>query len=119
MYEFLLISYLVVALALVGLVLIQQGKGADMGASFGAGASNTVFGSGGSGNFLTRTTAMLAILFFVLSLALGNLSSRTDDTVDPFSDLAVPMNEEAPTQELPPSGDEQDDNSGSDIPQSN
>ena len=59
MYEILLVVYLLVSLALIGLVMIQQGKGADMGASFGAGASNTVFGSGGSGSFLTRTTAIL------------------------------------------------------------
>lgn len=58
MYEILLVVYLLVSLALIGLVMIQQGKGADMGASFGAGASNTVFGSGGSGSFLTRTTAI-------------------------------------------------------------
>lgn len=75
MYNILLGVYLLVAIGLVGLVLIQQGKGADMGASFGAGASNTVFGSSGSGNFLTRSTAVLATLFFVISLALGNLSA--------------------------------------------
>ena len=54
MLTVLLVIYLLAALGVIGLVLIQQGKGADMGASFGAGASNTVFGSGGSGNFLTR-----------------------------------------------------------------
>lgn len=64
MYEVLLVVYLLVAIALVGLVLVQHGKGASMGASFGAGASNTVFGSSGSGNFLTKSTAILAILFF-------------------------------------------------------
>ena len=69
MYEVLLVVYLLVALALVGLVLVQHGKGASMGASFGAGASNTVFGSSGSGNFLTKSTAILAILFFVISVA--------------------------------------------------
>jgi len=58
MYEVLVVIYLLVALGLIGLVLIQQGKGADMGASFGAGASGTLFGSSGSGNFLTRTTAI-------------------------------------------------------------
>ena len=70
MYEVLLVVYLLVALALVGLVLVQHGKGASMGASFGAGASNTVFGSSGSGNFLTKSTAILAILFFVIILLL-------------------------------------------------
>ena len=76
MYEILLVVYLLVSLALIGLVMIQQGKGADMGASFGAGASNTVFGSGGSGSFLTRTTAILATLFLVTSLLLGSLSTH-------------------------------------------
>jgi len=110
MYEFLLISYLVVALALVGLVLIQRGKGADMGASFGAGASNTVFGSGGSGNFLTRTTAILAILFFALSLVLGNLSSEAGSEAQPFQDLETPVTETVPA--------ENNDND-SDVPTSN
>ncbi|PJG59075.1 preprotein translocase subunit SecG [Aeromonas cavernicola] len=76
MYEILLVLYLLVSLALIGLVMVQQGKGADMGASFGAGASNTVFGSSGSGSFLTRTTAILATLFFVISLVLGSMSSN-------------------------------------------
>ncbi|QXC28592.1 preprotein translocase subunit SecG [Aeromonas sp. FDAARGOS 1409] len=76
MYEILLVVYLLVSLALIGLVMVQQGKGADMGASFGAGASNTVFGSGGSGSFLTRTTAILATLFFLISLVLGSMSSN-------------------------------------------
>jgi len=76
MYEILLVVYLLVSLALIGLVMIQQGKGADMGASFGAGASNTVFGSSGAGSFLTRTTAFLATLFFVISLLLGSMSSN-------------------------------------------
>ena len=75
MYEILLVVYLLVALAVIGLVLVQQGKGASMGASFGAGASNTVFGSSGSGNFMTRATAVLATLFFVLSLVLGSMGS--------------------------------------------
>jgi preprotein translocase subunit SecG len=66
--------HIVVALAIVGLVLIQQGKGADMGASFGSGASQTIFGSAGSGNVLTRSTTWLAIAFFVTSLSLAVLA---------------------------------------------
>ncbi|VEA31617.1 Protein-export membrane protein secG [Salmonella enterica subsp. enterica] len=54
MYEALLVVFLIVAIGLVGLIMLQQGKGADMGASFGAGASATLFGSSGSGNFMTR-----------------------------------------------------------------
>ena len=65
------VVHVLTALALIGLVLIQQGKGADAGASFGAGASQTVFGSGGAGNFLTRTTAILATVFMLTSLALA------------------------------------------------
>ena len=76
MYEILLVVYLLVSLALIGLVMIQQGKGADMGASFGAGASNTVFGSGGSGSFLSRRTAIVATLFFLISLVLGSMASN-------------------------------------------
>jgi preprotein translocase subunit SecG len=95
MYEILLVVYLLIALTLIGLVLIQQGKGADMGASFGAGASNTVFGSGGSGNFLTKATTLLAAGFFVVSLVLGNLSSNATKQGSEWEDLSVPQVEES------------------------
>ena len=65
------VLHVVIAVALVGLVLIQQGKGADAGAAFGGGASQTVFGSQGSGSFLTRATTLLAIVFFVTSFSLA------------------------------------------------
>jgi preprotein translocase subunit SecG len=65
------VVHVVIAVALVGLVLIQQGKGADAGAAFGGGASQTVFGSQGSGSFLTRVTTLLAIVFFVTSFSLA------------------------------------------------
>ena len=110
MYEILMIAFLVVALVLIGFIMLQQGKGADMGASFGSGASNTVFGSSGSGNFLTRATAGLAVVFFILSLVLGNLSTSTDESSNDFSDLSVPAEE----QELPPADDKSD--SESDVP---
>jgi preprotein translocase subunit SecG len=64
------------ALAMIGLILIQHGKGADMGAAFGGGSSGSLFGASGSANFLSRTTAVLAAVFFVCTLALayfGNL----------------------------------------------
>ena len=77
MYEALLVVFLIVAIGLVGLIMLQQGKGADMGASFGAGASATLFGSSGSGNFMTRMTALLATLFFIISLVLGNINSNS------------------------------------------
>lgn len=71
MENVLVIVHLLLAIGLVGLVLIQHGKGADMGAAFGSGASATVFGSGGAGNFLSRLTGILAALFFITSLALA------------------------------------------------
>jgi len=88
MYEVLMVVYLVVAIGLVGLILIQQGKGADMGASFGAGASATLFGSSGAGNFLTRSTAILAVGFFALSLTIGNLSANHTKSEDAWNDLS-------------------------------
>ncbi|WP_025673893.1 preprotein translocase subunit SecG [Salinivibrio socompensis] len=90
MYEILLVIYLLAAIGVIGLVLVQQGKGADMGASFGAGASNTVFGSGGSGNFLTRMTTGFAIAFFALSLVLGNLTAHDPKAKSGFEDLSEP-----------------------------
>jgi preprotein translocase subunit SecG len=89
MYEVLMVVYLLVALGLIGLVLIQQGKGADMGASFGAGASGTLFGSSGSGNFLTRSTAVLAVAFFTLSLIIGNLSANHAKQDDAWKDIGT------------------------------
>ena len=73
MYTVLVIVHVLVSVALIGLVLIQHGKGADAGAAFGSGASGTVFGSRGSANFLTRATAWLATGFFVVSLSLAYL----------------------------------------------
>ncbi len=72
-----LIVMVIVALAIIGLILIQQGKGADMGASFGSGASNTVFGSAGSGNFLSHATAILAAVFFTCCLVLAWFSNHS------------------------------------------
>ncbi|MCC5452459.1 MULTISPECIES: preprotein translocase subunit SecG [Gammaproteobacteria] len=100
MYDLFVICYLLVSLALILLVLIQHGKGASMGAAFGAGASGTVFGSSGTGNFLTKTTTFLAILFFMLSLVLGNLTakqSKPDDGSDFFQSVPV-TTEQAPAK---------------------
>lgn len=69
--QIILIVHVLAAIGIIALILIQQGKGADAGASFGAGASQTVFGSSGSGNFLTKSTAALAALFFVTSFGLA------------------------------------------------
>ena len=74
------------ALALIGLVLLQQGKGADVGAAFGSGSSGTVFGSSGGANFLTRLTTFFAVLFFVLSFSLAYLAKERTQ-----SSAALPM----------------------------
>jgi len=95
MYEILLVVYLIVSLALVGMILIQQGKGADMGSSFGAGASATVFGSSGAGNFMTKTTTTLATIFFVLSIVLGNLTTGQIKKSDEWENLSAPVATEA------------------------
>lgn len=71
MESIVIIVHVIAAIGITGLVLIQQGKGADMGASFGSGASQTVFGSVGSGNALTKATSMLTVVFFVTSLTLA------------------------------------------------
>ena len=71
MQNIVVVVHVIVAIAIVGLVLLQQGKGADAGASFGAGASQTVFGASGSGNFLVRATTVAATMFFVTSLLLA------------------------------------------------
>ena len=97
-YEVLLVAYLIVALLLIGFVLIQQGKGADMGASFGSGGSNTVFGSSGSGNFMTRTTGILAGLFFFISLSLGAMTANRESAEDEWNNLEVPAAVEEPVQ---------------------
>lgn len=73
MYQLVLVAHVFIAVLLIALVLIQHGKGADIGAAFGSGASNTVFGSQGSGGFLFKLTGALAIGFFVTSLTLSYL----------------------------------------------
>lgn len=88
--------HFVVALLMIGLVLLQQGKGASMGASFGGGASNTVFGSSGSATFFGKMTALLAVIFFVSSLGL-TLIARNNAQIDSGSILPI-IEAEQPTQ---------------------
>lgn len=75
MYQLVLMIHVLIAFTIIGLVLIQHGKGADIGAAFGSGASNTVFGSQGTGGFLFKLTGGLALLFFATSLALSSMIS--------------------------------------------
>ena len=73
----LLSFHVIIAVIIIVLILLQKGKGADMGSAFGAGASGTIFGAKGSANFLSRTTAILATIFFITSLALAYLNKGT------------------------------------------
>ena len=75
MREIIIVIDVLAAIGLISLVLLQQGKGADMGAAFGSGASQSLFGSRGTANFLTRTTAVLAVVFFLSNVALAYLAS--------------------------------------------
>lgn len=114
MYTFasaILAVQMVTALAMIGLILIQHGKGADMGASFGGGSSGSLFGATGSANFLSRTTAVLAAVFFVATLALAYLGNYRPDTAGSVlegaaSSVPVPTTGEAlPTiPEVPAEG---------------
>jgi len=72
--------HVVIALVIIGLVLLQHGKGADMGSGFGGGASGSLFGATGSANFLSRATAVLATLFFITSLGLAYLATNKPRT---------------------------------------
>ena len=79
MFSFLLVVQIVVSVSIIALVMLQQGKGADMGAGFGAGASGTVFGSRGSGSFFTRATAILATVFFINCLLIASPLIRDNE----------------------------------------
>jgi preprotein translocase subunit SecG len=113
-----IVVHLLVAIGVVALVLLQQGKGADAGASFGSGASATVFGSQGSSTFLSRFTAILAAVFFATSLGLAFFATRQADQLsgaglpDPAV-LEVPVSkpvvEDVPVLESAPSAPVADD----------
>jgi preprotein translocase subunit SecG len=89
LFPLVLTVHIIVGLGVIGLVLIQHGKGADMGAAFGSGASGSLFGASGSANFLSRTTAVLAAVFFATSLALAYLASAKPKTTGSVIDGAV------------------------------
>lgn len=92
------------AIGVIVLVLLQHGKGADAGASFGSGASQTVFGSAGSGNFLTHTTAICAVIFFSASLGLAHLNKKAVTTMGALNfdkTLVQPKVSPAPVSDLP------------------
>lgn len=105
MEQIILVVHLLVALAIIGLIMIQQGKGADMGASFGAGASQTLLGSAGSGNALTKATSWLVAAFFATSFALAVVANEKTAPVEDLG-IEIPVEAEAPAGDLPVVDDE-------------
>ena len=97
--QFLVLLHVIISIALIILVLLQQGKGAELGATFGSAASQTVFGSQGSGSFLLKLTGLLALLFFTTSLRLGYLAGHLNkqDAIQKLANLAqqspLPVNQ--------------------------
>ena len=117
LHTLLFVLQVLVAVVLIGFILIQHGKGADAGAAFGSGSSSTVFGSQGSGSFLTKVTAVLVFIFLSNSLFLGYLASKSIKQT-PASLLDQPgvvLQQDKPEQDIPPATKE---NSGedSDLP---
>lgn len=98
MFSFLLAVQILVSVAIITLVLLQQGKGADMGAAFGSGASATVFGARGSGSFFTRATGILAAVFFVNCLLIASPLVRTGN--NETSNIASQLEEKARAEQL-------------------
>ena len=102
----LLVAHVLIAAAIIGLVMLQKGKGADAGAGFGAGASGTVFGARGSGNFLSRSTAIAATAFFATSLGLAYVNRDVEvvesllDSVSQEESAAVPVTEDGSAGEF-------------------
>ena len=99
MYQLVLLVHVLVSLVIIGLVLMQQGKGSDMGSAFGSGASGTVFGSQGTGSFLFKLTASLVFVFFVTSLLLSSIVARQQSNVNldvtaPVSGRPLPVDSE-------------------------
>ncbi len=100
MLTVLTVVHVLLTISLIGLVLIQRGKGADMGAAFGSGASNTMFGSQGAASFLTRTTGVVAALFFVTSLSLAYMGGQRTErqSVTELDQPAVSVEAEVSTE---------------------
>lgn len=90
--------HIMTAFAIIGLILLQHGKGAQTGAAFGSGASTTIFGSQGSGNFLSRSTAILITLFFIINLSLSALTHKKAKQTEM---LLAPMKNSQPQSEVP------------------
>jgi len=96
LFSVVLTVHILVALAIIGLVLMQHGKGADMGAAFGSGASGSLFGASGSANFLSRTTGVLAAVFFLTSLSLAYIASDKPKTAGSLMQESVQLQAVSP-----------------------
>jgi preprotein translocase subunit SecG len=106
MYQVIIVVHVLLGLGIIGLVLMQHGKGADAGAAFGSGSSGSVFGAQGAASFLSRATAILATLFFLTSLGLAFLTGNTGEPVDIMDApeiSEVPLTENVP--QAPPAAD--------------
>lgn len=115
--QLIMVVHIAAAIGIIALILIQQGKGADAGASFGSGASQTVFGSGGSGNFLTKSTAALAALFFATSFGLAIYAKeKAGIDVDAALPSAEVIEAQALDQEIPAVTDEIPTLDASEVP---
>ena len=95
-----LIIHVLAAASIIGLVLMQHGKGADMGAAFGSGSAGSLFGSTGSANFLSRATAVFAVVLFVTSMGLSYLSFEKSSSVGIMSSDQLPVSTEVPIPAL-------------------
>jgi len=115
-----LVVHVLAALGVIGLVLLQHGKGADVGAAFGSGASGSLFGATGSANFLSRTTAILAAVFFLSSLGLAYLANAKPRTGGSVMDAGSPPAAGAPkssgAEPSKPQAPEAPAAKGSDVP---
>ena len=97
----LIVLHVLVALGIIGLVLLQHGKGADMGSGFGGGASSSLFGATGSANFLSRSTAALATVFFILSLTLAYLATNRGGEQPTGGVLDTVRQQQQPAKDVP------------------
>ena len=120
MISIILVIHVLLSLAIIGLIMLQRGKGADAGASLGGGSSGTVFGARGAANFLSRTTAVLAAAFFVSSLTLAYLSSNLESasSISDGSVLQAPSDVPAASDIMPTDIPPAIEQPASDIPAS-
>ncbi len=120
----LLVTQVILSISLIVLILMQHGKGADAGAAFGSGASSTVFGARGSGNFMTRTTTVLAALFFAVCMALAYIAVNRAEfggAVESVTGMepATTQTIDSEGSDLPPVDGAAETLSGSDLPPAN